>query len=77
MDNTSFLNNECGVLLRNRWNRILAGKPSVLDFLVLALSKMVEENQGYLETLIGSRNGSLGGLILLLDLKKVDKVPVA
>jgi hypothetical protein len=43
---TSFLNKEHGVLLRNRWNRVLVGRPSVLAFLILVLSKMVAEKNG-------------------------------
>ncbi len=71
------MNKERGVLLRNRWNWILVSRPLVCDFLILALSEMVEEkNNVTLKLLIGHHNRSLVGLILLLDLKKVDEVPV-
>jgi hypothetical protein len=69
---TSFLKKECGVLLRNRWKRVLIRRPSVLDFLILALSKTVAEKKTHhLGSLIGHCNGSLVGLILMLDLKKI------
>jgi hypothetical protein len=40
---TSFLNEECRVLLRNHYYWVLVGRPLVLAFLILALSKMVAE----------------------------------
>ncbi len=72
------MNEEPRVLLRNCWKWVLVGRPSVFVYLILALSKMdAEKKLRHLETLIEPCDGSLVGLILLVDLKKLGKVPVA